>query len=296
MITKRLTLAVGPPGSGKSTLALDYCSKGGVTYINQDLQGKDHIRIFEEALSKGEDIVIDRMNFSKGQRNRYLDPAKALDYSTHITVLHEPYDMCLARCLSRKDHLTIKDEESARAALHTFFTKYERVSDDEADAVLRIWPEGYKPKAIICDLDGTLCDIDHRLHFVRDGKRNWPGFFAGIPGDKVNRWCAEILSEMERHYKVVFCSGRPSDYREATIDWLEKEMYDEGGCKYLDKYELYMRSRNDSRKDNIAKEILLDFEILTRYTPYFVIDDRQQVVDMWRSRGYTCLQCAKGDF
>ena len=57
-----------------------------------------------------------------------------------------------------------------------------------------------------------------------------------------------------------------------------------------------MRQRDDFRPDNIVKEMILDFEILTRYTPYFMIDDRKQVVDMWRKRGYTCLACAEGDF
>ena len=28
----------------------------------------------------------------------------------------------------------------------------------------------------------------------------------------------------------------------------------------------------------------------------FVVDDRQQVVNMWRDNGITCLQCDKGDF
>jgi|TARA_R110000823_G_scaffold205986_1_gene336775 hypothetical protein len=28
----------------------------------------------------------------------------------------------------------------------------------------------------------------------------------------------------------------------------------------------------------------------------YAVDDRQQVVDMWRSNGITCLQCAVGNF
>lgn len=45
-----------------------------------------------------------------------------------------------------------------------------------------------------------------------------------------------------------------------------------------------------------AREIILDFEILTRFTPYLMIDDRKRVVDMWRKRGFVCLQCAEGHF
>ena len=57
-----------------------------------------------------------------------------------------------------------------------------------------------------------------------------------------------------------------------------------------------MRDRHDSRMDAIVKEILLDFEILTRYEIFFCLDDRDQVVKMLRSRGQTVLQVAEGDF
>lgn len=314
----KLTLLVGPPGSGKSTLAKQYVSEG-FEYINQDSQGKDHLKLFESAVSFGRNVVVDRMNFSKFQRDRYLVPSKEKGYETEIIVLHQPYSVCFERVMARKDHETIKDEVAARQALGLFFSKYERVQDNEANKVTRIWPEGDKPSAIVCDLDGTLCNVDHRLHHVRppknilvgpDGsminvlgnlephdmdkplpkfKRNWKGFFDGIKDDPVNEWCADILESMGNKAHIVFCSGRPDNYRRDTLQWLEEK------ARFF-KPTLFMRHRNDSRQDNIAKEIILDFEILTRFTPYFMIDDRKQVVDMWRSRGFTCLQCADGDF
>jgi hypothetical protein len=92
----------------------------------------------------------------------------------------------------------------------------------------------------------------------------------------------------EMGYKIVLCSGRPDDHEKPTREWLSRSY------PYYD--DLFMRLRGDHRQDNIAKENILDFEILTRYTPYFMIDDRAQVVEMWRKRGFTCLQCAPGDF
>lgn len=289
----KLTLLVGPPGSGKSTLARQYCDKGGVIYINQDKQGKQHLDLFNAAIERNEDIIVDRMNFSMGQRSRYLEPAKAAGYETEIVVLHQPYDLCFQRAFARKDHETIKDEHGARQALSTFFTKYERVEDAEADKVTRIWPEGSKDLAIICDLDGTLCNIDHRLHFVKvdkskGEKADWKNFFFNLRDDKVNDWCADILHRFQDTHAIVYCSGRPDDHRRATKAWL-KEAGVAGGL-------LFMRHRGDHREDSIVKEILLDFEILTRYTPYFAIDDRARVVAMWRKRGITTLACAQGDF
>lgn len=296
----QLTVLVGPPGSGKSTLAKRYVALGS-TYINQDSQGKDHLRLFEEATYAGRDVLVDRMGFSKAQRDRYLDPAKKLGYKTKIIVLHQPYDVCLERVLARKDHETIKDEHAARSALATFFGKYERPQPGEADEIQFVYPEGDKPSAIICDLDGTLCKIDHRLHFVRrpQGERkDWKGFFDNMLADEVNEWCASILVAMaEKGHKIVYCSGRPDDRRVDTESWLRSSELDDLNQRGFDpNLILYMRPRNDSRDDSIVKEIILDFEILTRFAPYFMIDDRKRVVDMWRKRGFTCLHCAEGNF
>jgi predicted kinase len=281
-------LLCGPPGSGKSTFAVKYAERGFI-YINQDSQGKDHMRLFNTAIMGGSDVIVDRMNFSKIQRSKYLDIAKNNGYETAITVFHEPYSACLNRCIERKEHETIKDETNARSALNLFFSKYERVSDDEADTVQRMWPDGLKTDAIICDLDGTLCNVDHRTIFVDGLHKNWKGFFEAIPGDTPNKWCVDILQKfIGPTMAIVYCSGRPDTYQKITEDWLKKYNLYIGPT--------YMRNRSDNRPDNITKEIILDFEILTRYTPYFMLDDRQTVVNMWRKRGYTCLQCAPGDF
>lgn len=294
-MNKELILFCGPPGSGKSTNALQdfHTNSFDTVYINQDKHGKEgHKKLFAEAIANGSSIICDRMNFSKEQRNRYLVPAKQTGYKTRIIVLHESYETCFMRCLERQNHETITTEQHARKALEFFFKNYERVEDNEADEVIRIWPElcngkYKKSSAIICDLDGTLCNVDHRLHFVKGEKRDWNAFFRGLKDDKLNTWCSDILNASLNHH-IILCSGRPDSYREETIKWLDKHniVYDA----------LFMRDRNDFRRDDIVKEQILDFEILTRYTPYFSIDDRKQVVEMWRRRGITCLQCAEGDF
>lgn len=293
---KQLILMVGPCGSGKSTIAQQY-KKEGFTYINQDSQGRQHLQFFETAILAGENVIVDRMGFTKQQRSRYIDIAKNNGYSTKIIVLHESYQTCLSRCLARQGHETIKDGDAARSALNMFFSKYERVEDSEADSVERRWPEGLKPMVVICDLDGTLCNIEHRLHYVHppEGqKKNWKAFFDEMDSDTPNKWCADLVNFYSSRYTIIYCSGRPDDRRRQTNEWLKKynllfQTFE--GDNYL-----FMRNRADHRPDNIAKEIILDFEILTRFTPYFMVDDRQQVVDMWRGRGYTCLQCAAGDF
>ena len=117
----------------------------------------------------------------------------------------------------------------------------------------------------------------------------------------MNLWCGMILrgiKEAYPHVSIVYCSGRSENEKKTTKEWL-KENYLLRLCKDINNEDiehLYMRNRDDYRTDYIVKENILDFELLTRFNILFTIDDRKQVVDMWRRRGIVCLQCAEGEF
>lgn len=303
----KIIVLVGPAGSGKSTQAYTLEKGLGYTRISQDDQGKkEHLDIFNQAILDGKNIVVDRMNFDKFQRNRYLDPAKKAGYQTEIRVLHMPFAICFERCMERQNHPTIKDEANASSALNTFFKLYERVEDSEADVVDRQgWDlRANAPRGLIVDIDGTIAQIEHRRHHTlktpEKPKANWGKFFAEMVNDTPNKWCVDLIKAFlamssnmtaeQKPYHLVFASGRPDNYREMTYNWLESAL----GYKQWD--HLLMRPRNDFRADTIVKQIILDFELRTRYSELLFVDDRQCVVDMYRSNGYTVLQCDKGDF
>src|ERR1700722_9162155 len=194
-----LIVLVGPAGSGKSTLSHAFGSK--YTRICQDELGKEgHLTAFQSALKAGHSIIIDRMGFSKEQRNRYLEPAKKAGYKTKIIVLHENFDTCIERMMLRENHPTINDDKTARKVLHFFFSKYERPTSDEADEIEFRWPEESKPLAVIIDIDGTAANIDHRLHFVHPEpgkKKDWRSFSESASEDLVNNWCRSICNLLE---------------------------------------------------------------------------------------------------
>jgi gluconate kinase len=291
---KTITVLVGPCGSGKSTLReVMLRNDPSLKYISQDEQGKHHLDLFKLVLEYGESVIVDRMGFSKQQRDRYLVPAKAAGYRTEIIVLHENSKTCLERVANRKGHPTIQDAKSAGSALHTFFKGYERPQPSEADEIIFKYPEGLKLPCIVSDIDNTLADATHREHYVNTPgqKKNWKGFFDAMGEDKVNQWCDNILYRYkDTAYTVLLVSARPDNYRKITESWLSHNdvHYDE----------LIMRQRDDFRKDDIVKEIILDFEIKTRFEVVFWLDDRKQVIDKIRSRGVIVLDCAgeKGNF
>jgi predicted kinase len=302
-----LFLLVGPPGSGKSTFAKNQIENGGdlgaeCTYVNQDSQGKlQHMENFREALRNEKDVFVDRMNFNRAQRLGYIEQARKAGYDVKIHVFHVPYSECLKRASERIGHETIQDAATAEKAIRFFFKSYERVEDWEADEVIRHYMEGDKPSAIWVDLDGTLCNCDHRRHHVRteNKKKDWLAFFGGIKDDTVNEPVASVLRSMSCERAIVYCSGRGEEYRSATEQWLNKHHLDRFYDPLFESYtyaHLYMRLAGDSRQDFIVKEILLDFEILPRFAIDFCLDDRDQVVKMLRGRGLTVFQVAYGDF
>jgi phosphoglycolate phosphatase-like HAD superfamily hydrolase len=142
-------------------------------------------------------------------------------------------------------------------------------------------------EVVVFDIDGTLADVSERVHHVRRKPKDWRAFFAGMAQDKAIRSMVRLCNLLhDAGVRIVLCSGRPERYRRQTVAWLEHE-----GVRYD---ELRLRHDGDRRSDTIAKrELLAD---LDPERVLFIVEDRSAVVEMWRERGFVCLQCAPGDF
>lgn len=134
-------------------------------------------------------------------------------------------------------------------------------------------------RAIIVDIDGTLALKGHRSPF------DW----MRVGEDSVNEPIKWLVRSFKPNVAIIIFSGRDSICRDITEKWLG-----ENGIPWN---ALYMRPEGDMRKDSIVKKELYDQYVKDNYEVIFVLDDRNQVVDMWRNElGLTCLQVAKGDF
>jgi hypothetical protein len=135
------------------------------------------------------------------------------------------------------------------------------------------------PKAIIVDIDGTLAKMNGR------GPFEW----SRVGEDKVNDAVQLVVGLASYHCDVIIFSGRDSVCRPETIEWLQKHKIP------IDK--VFMRPEGNNEKDCIIKRRLYDEHVAGKYDVQFVLDDRNQVVDMWRKDlGLTCFQVDYGDF
>lgn len=134
---------------------------------------------------------------------------------------------------------------------------------------------------VIVDIDGTIADVRHRLHYIQSRKRkNWPGFFASMDKDTPIENMVEYVRKLAADHRILIVTGRPERYRAPTERWL--------GTHGIPYQELYMRRNGDHRPDYESKaEVLRNFH---RKQIVLAIDDRPPVCDMWEKNGVRCMR------
>lgn len=157
------------------------------------------------------------------------------------------------------------------------------------------------PCAYIFDIDGTLADCSHRIHFIEPaesfGRKNieieekpdWENFYRACVDDKPIQGVIETLKLLAfTGIKILLVTGRPKNYLNETLAWLLKQNIKFDG--------IYMREDGDHRPDYIIKHELYMNYISKNYVIQGVFEDRKQCVNMWRGLGLTCFQVAEGEY
>jgi len=167
---------------------------------------------------------------------------------------------------------------------------------------------------VIFDLDGTLANIEHRVHLItnEDSKDNdWDKFYRLCTDDKPIVPLIDLCSKMveDAGFFVEIWTGRSDSVRKSTIKWLEHhairvndhpEHPDYPPEHRIQKNFYYailrMRQDGDYRPDHEIKEEWLSEPSATGLQPALVFEDRSSVVNMWRKHGILCCQVAEGNF
>jgi len=147
-------------------------------------------------------------------------------------------------------------------------------------------------KDIIVDMDGTIADIKARVIRAEanppQGKRmDWNVFLDPIVmahSDQPNEHVVHLVRMLqETGHRIIVTSARNERHREITTLQLET-----WGIKYE---RLYLRKDDDFRQDGIVKAELYEQILSDGYMPRIAIDDRNQVVEVWREKlGIHCWQ------
>ena len=142
-----------------------------------------------------------------------------------------------------------------------------------------------KVPCYVFDLDGTLCNVSHRRQWVTTKPKNWDAWNAGISEDVPNAPVLDALHTLSGSFRIVLVSGRSSEYRVQTEEWLKK---------YRISYDaLFMRATYDFRADDEIKSELAN-QVEKNYHILGVFDDRKRVVDMWIKRGIFVFDVSQG--
>lgn len=305
VMMKQVILTIGCPGSGKSTWAAEKAKDKKVKTIvlnRDDLRAmlfggeykysrENEAIVFQTLLNTLKYALADRVtqriiiadtNLNKSTRDKITAVCveEARDSKHEIFINHELFVVPWHELKKRND---VRGNKAVpMPVLRDMFKKMKEYTDEQKTYV----PDLEKPKAIIFDLDGTLADNSQRHAFE----------YKNLINDKPVDYLIEMAKMYEKAgYAIICVSGRNAGTKDSKRCWFKLT------TEWLHAHDvpwdsLYMRQAEDFRKDDIVKEEIFWNKIATHYNVVFAVDDRQQVVEMWRRIGVKCLQCDFGEF
>lgn len=276
----------GLPASGKSTRAKEIVAQGNWIRVNRDLlrtmlhfdkwTGKNEemttlieMGIARRALLLNKNVVVDDCNLNPKNKEMWAEVARESEASFST----ERIDTGWMECVMRD-----KDRPNAVGSIVI------------KNMAIQYGLETFKPDSIvICDIDGTLADCEHRKHWLKGEKKDWKGFFSEMHKDTVRKEVATKIIDLYNKGKgIIFVSARPEGYRDITLKWLE-----ENGLGFG--FTILMRRDGDSRPDTEVKQQILSTFFKDKSVIHKVIDDRPSVIRMWRANGLEVEDVGKGE-
>lgn len=129
---------------------------------------------------------------------------------------------------------------------------------------------------VICDIDGTLSDMEARRTLLLNDPIDWVEFSRRAFQDPPIVETVETIRALkQRTHRIIIFTGRDESARELTVKWLEQH--------HIPYNDLCMREEGDDRPNWQIKK-----EWLSKYSPSSVLvalDDDPQVIRMYRQKG-----------
>jgi predicted kinase len=305
-MTQEIVLTRGLPASGKSTWATELLHSFADKYVRIErdllrdqlygtrlnLTGPQETIITEmqyamatAAIKAGKSVIVSDMNLRAQYVRQWAKKAAEMGVEFR-TIKFE--SASLEELISRDNSRQNAVGESVIRMLWQKFTKNGRIADVDVSKELAntLVIEPYAnphtlPEAVIVDIDGTLATMSDRSPY------EWHRVGEDSPVVAV---IAAVSAAYQVGSEIIIMSGRDGSCEDITREWLLKHL-----SKVSD-FKLFMRAEGDSRKDDLVKYELFNENVRDKYHVRYVLDDRDQVVAMWRKLGLATFQVNYGDF
>lgn len=283
----KITILIGIPASGKSTWSKDYIRNNADTVrVNRDdfrlmLKSaqmtepkiEDMITTLVDAtitqsLLRKCNVLVDATNLKVGYIKSFVEKFK---YSADID--YRVFDISIEKALERDAK---REATVGEAVIKKMYKDFKILMDSfDFQPVTKTDRKHLTPNfeskledAVIFDIDGTLALMGKR------GPFDWDDVYK----DSINEIVSEQLAfHKSKGRKVLVVTGRDSVCRKVTEDWLD--------LHELDYDEMFMRPKDDYRKDTAIKKEIYVNEIKDKYNVLAVYDDRLSVCKAWNDLG-----------
>lgn len=143
-----------------------------------------------------------------------------------------------------------------------------------------------KKKAIIVDMDGTICEnVTGRPWY---GKGAAEGMLTDAPYTDIMNMLRIYLEEYEIQLLILTGRNDTPEIRQATLEWLGRNWFHPDG--------LFMRKPGDYSKTVVFKEKAYVEKIEPYYDVIMVFEDNNACVQMFRDKGLLVLQPQNSDY
>ena len=305
----KLYITYGCPRSGKTTWAKELrdSNPNKVVRVNKDdLRAMMHSpvhdrdqekltisirdKIIENALRKGKDVIVDDTNFPFGGMHyqRMLEIARLVG---DVEVIEKFFDADITELIKRNKE-SLDGKPVPEAVIYNMYNKYIKGTADKYQFKEVYFPKIEKikynpnlPDCVYLDIDGTISEMGDRSPY------DWNKVYLDSCNENIGYITRIIRTYNEiayRKIKVFIFTGRDGSCLEMTEKWL-----DDCDIYYHD---IFIRPAGNTEKDSIIKERIYKEYIEGKYNLLFGVDDRNSVVNNFRSLGLTILQCNNGDF
>lgn len=298
----KLIICQGVPASGKTTWAKEFISKKqqagdfswirvnrddlrNSTGVNYHFKNEGYITQLEQfaigqALESGKNVISDNTNLNPKFLQKTLDWLAGTGYEVEMKKFEVSFEEACKRDAARENPV---GKSTIKKFFSNYYPEFRKKVDPRIENEKKIDFNGSKKLSIICDIDGTISLMNGRDPFIgQDCESDVPN----LPVIDLLKTYKDLYGD---YIEIVLFSGRNGDSQLETEIWLNTHK--------VPMDQLHMRPAGNYEKDNVIKERMYKEHIEGKFQVLFVLDDRDQVVKLWRDElNLPCFQVYYGDF